>query len=198
MSVGIEFPGSVLAVACLAVPSRGLFMAAPYYEEPRIDREMLGVWGDNGSYCFMSFSDRVKGPNELPPFLVEQDETCKQNDGGACLERARAHLGGCGGAEENRDRAMELFLRACELGQPDGCTAYVQSTPPKRWGIFSDSKRERAATRAVESVIVLSRHAWRQGRSGRRVRRSRSGGAPGARGRRQGGFGRSVCKPDCV
>jgi hypothetical protein len=127
-------------------------MAAPYYEEPRIDREMLRAWGEDGAYCSASFSERVKGSNALPPFVAAQEQKCQQNDGEACLDRGRAHLGGCGGAEKNRDRAMELFLRACELGQPDGCTTYVESTPRRRWGIFSDSKRERAATRAVDLV----------------------------------------------
>jgi len=129
-----------------------MFMAAPYYEEPRIDREMQRTWGEDGAYCFGSFSERGKGSNVLPPFVAAQDQKCKQNDGEACLDLARAHLGGCGGAEMNRERAMELFLRACELSQPDGCTAYVESTPPRRWGLFSDSKRERASTRAAALV----------------------------------------------
>jgi hypothetical protein len=127
-------------------------MAAPYYEEPQIDREMLRAWGEDGAYCFGSFSERVKGSNVLPPFVAAQEQKCKQSDGEACLDRAHAHLGGCGGAEKNRERALELFLRACELGQPDGCTAYVESTPPRRWGIFSNSKRKSAATRAVDLV----------------------------------------------
>jgi len=149
---GRGLSGVILAVVCLAPPSCGTFMAAPYYEEPQIDREMLRPWGEDGAYCFGSFSERVKGSNALAPFVAAQDEKCKQNDGAACLDRAEAHLGGCGGAEKNRARAMELFLRACELGQPDGCTTYVESTPPRRWGIFSNSKRDSAATRAADLV----------------------------------------------
>jgi hypothetical protein len=46
--------------------------------------------GQDGSYCFMSFANRVERSSALPPFIVVQGEKCKQNDGAAAsIERER-------------------------------------------------------------------------------------------------------------
>jgi len=143
--------GALLALWCMMMSScTWIFPARPAPPEAVFGRESSQDWGEDGQYCYYAFRDRVKDAASLPAFLALQDEGCQRADGKACIDRGRAHLGGCGGMEKASERGLALFLRACDMGQLDGCTGYVDSTPPKHWGLFANHDRNRASGRAVE------------------------------------------------
>jgi hypothetical protein len=142
--------GVFLALSCLQQSSCVLSGAGPPNEEADFDRQQSMIWGEDGSYCGGEFHDLVDDSNSLPGFLADQEKRCAGGDGSACHIEAKALLGGCGGTSRDSERGMALMLRSCELGQPEACGGYVDSTQPKRWWFFTNRDREKAAAREIQ------------------------------------------------
>jgi hypothetical protein len=108
--------GALSAFGCLVMSSCAwLFPARPAPPEVQFDHETHQDWGDDGPNCFYRFSERVKDATALPAFLALQDEKCRRADGAACLDRARAHLGGvrrCGECKRTRSCVAPAGLRS--------------------------------------------------------------------------------------
>jgi hypothetical protein len=138
-----------LPLLCLLLSCSWIPLAAPPDENALFNQQLRWTWGEDGAFCQMTFGDRVD-PNAFPAFLAEQEKNCAQGDAMACDDEAEARLGGCAGTPRDRDRAMALLRRSCELGRAEACHGYASSLPSKSWWFFANGERRWAEARELE------------------------------------------------